>query len=509
MIPTAKLILGPPGCGKTHRLIQEIKIALQKGTHPSRIGVISFTRKAIEEMVARACEEFDLTPKDFPYMRTSHSLGFRQLGLQASDIMTLEDYNNIGRMVGLSFEGYLSTTLADGLAPPTIGGSGSQYLQINDRARLRMIPIEQEFNEVGNWDLFMPKLAQFSEQLQEYKATAQKCDFVDMIEKFIEFGDAPSLDYLFIDEAQDFTPLQWRMAEKLSEKADVVMIAGDDDQAIHRWAGADVDLFKGCSEDVEVLDQSYRIPAAVHELAQTVSARIRGRLDKKFRPRAEQGTVDWVYHLEDLPLHEGSWTLMARTNGYAFELANKIKQMGFKYSIKGKPSISDSLVSNIYTWDDLCAGRRVGVQRIKDLYDAVPKQGSNAVVKRGSGKLLEVLGPDAEVGMNELISEFGLLAGADNSAYEILRVGTAEREYIDAMHRRGDDLLSEPRIKVSTFHSMKGGEDDNCVVSLASTKAATESRFPDDEHRVFYVGVTRARKALYILQSNNRYRYHL
>jgi len=80
MIPNSKLILGPPGCGKTYRLIQEIKKALEEGTHPSRIGVISFTRKAIEEMVTRSCAEFSLEPSDFPFMRTSHSFGYNGLG---------------------------------------------------------------------------------------------------------------------------------------------------------------------------------------------------------------------------------------------------------------------------------------------------------------------------------------------------------------------------------------------------------------------------------------------
>ena len=101
MIPKAKLILGPPGCGKTYRLIEEIRGALENGgTSPSRIGVISFTRKAIEEMVSRACEEFHLKPKDFPFMRTSHSFGFMVLGLQVTDIMNKEDYDNVGRDVG-------------------------------------------------------------------------------------------------------------------------------------------------------------------------------------------------------------------------------------------------------------------------------------------------------------------------------------------------------------------------------------------------------------------------
>ena len=44
--------------------------------------------------------------------------------------------------------------------------------------------------------------------------------------------------------------------------------------------------------------------------------------------------------------------------------------MGFKYSIKGRPSISDKLVANLFTWEDLCQDKKVGLQRIKDLYSS-------------------------------------------------------------------------------------------------------------------------------------------
>jgi len=507
MIQKAKLILGPPGTGKTTRLIQEISEALAEGAHPSRIGVISFTRKAIEEMVSRACERFDLEAKDFPYMRTSHSFGFRALGLQPQDIMSKEDYDLIGGMIGLTFEGRMRNDLEDGLTMPSIGGSGAEYLQMSSRARLRMVSLDQEYNEAANRNLYYEKLVQLHEQIEEYKRTSNKYDYVDMIEKFIDHGETPNLDYLFVDEAQDFTPLQWHMAAKIADASDKVFVAGDDDQAIHRWTGVDVDLFNKCSNNIEVLDRSYRIPAAVHRLAVGISDRIHDRHEKVFEPRAEEGTVEWIHHLEEAPLHEGSWTIMARTNGYVYDLAEKIKGMGFKYSIKGKSSVSETLVSNIYTWDDLCADKAVGLQRIKDFYASVPKQGKNAVVKRGSTQQLDVLAPDAELKMDELRLQFGLLAGPEHSAYDVLRVGGAERDYIDAMHRRGDNLLSEPRIKLSTFHAMKGGEDDNCLVYLASTKAAVESEYPDDEHRAFYVAVTRTRHNLYILQSNNKYRY--
>jgi hypothetical protein len=204
MIPKAKLILGPPGCGKTYRLIEEIKDALAQGAHPSRVGVISFTRKAIEEMVTRACAEFQLEPKDFPFMRTSHSFGFRGLGLQPTDIMNKEDYDNIGAMVGLTFEGKITNNLEDGMSLPSIGGSGAVYLQMVGRARLRMVDLDTEFNETADRSLFYPKLLQLHEQIEEYKRAVNKYDYVDMIDKYIQVGQAWMLMCL------THAPIKWR-----------------------------------------------------------------------------------------------------------------------------------------------------------------------------------------------------------------------------------------------------------------------------------------------------------
>ena len=509
MIPNSKLLLGPPGCGKTYRLIQEIKAALQAGTHPSRIGVISFTRKAIEEMIARSCAEFNLQAKDFPYMKTSHAFGFHGLGLKTTDVMSPEDYNSIGREIGLTFEGKDFTSLDGGITLPTIGGSGARYLQLDSRARLRMIDIEQEYNEEADWNLFFAKLKQLSAQLVEYKAATDKYDFVDMIEQYVNHGEVPSLDYLFIDEAQDFTPLQWEMAKKIAASADNVWIAGDDDQAIHRWTGVDVSLFNKSSDNIEVLSQSYRIPKAVHRVANMISKRISGRHEKIFTSRDEEGCVQYANYLSEIPLNEGSFTLMARTNGYVSEMANFLRSSGFKFTRNGRSSISEELVANLMTWDALCQDKSVGVAQIKALYSGVRKQGKDAVVRRGSMQLLDALASDDMLDMDTLIKDYGLLRDASTSSFDALNVARSERDYIAAIFRRGEDLLSVPRIKVSTFHAMKGGEDDNCVVWTASTKSCETSKFPDDEHRAFYVGVTRTRHNLYILQSDNKYRYSL
>ena len=56
---------------------------------------------------------------------------------------------------------------------------------------------------------------------------------------------------------------------------------------------------------------------------------------------------------------------------------------------------------------------------------------------------------------------------------------------------------------------MKGGEDDNILLLTDSSYPAMKNPDQDDEHRVFYTAVTRARKNLHIVQSNSKYRYEI
>ena len=73
------------------------------------------------------------------------------------------------------------------------------------------------------------------------------------------------------------------------------------------------------------------------------------------------------------------------------------------------------------------------------------------------------------------------------------------------------DDISEPRITISTIHGAKGGEADNVVLlsdmGLNAYNAMIDNE--DAEHRVWYVGVTRAKKKLYICEPSTQYIYDL
>ncbi len=509
MIPNATLILGPPGCGKTYTLIERVQAKLEQGVHPSRIGVVSFTTKAIGEFVDRACAKFNLTRNDFPHFRTLHATGYHGLGLQNGDVMDSEDYKKLGEILGLLFQNADSASVEDGIIIPSVKGSGSKYLQVIMRSIYREKDLEYEYNYEEDYSLDFSKLVQVKAQLEEYKSKTNKYDFTDMIAKYIDLVEPPYLDLLIVDEAQDLTPLQWTMVEKMARNAEEVLIAGDDDQAIHRWTSVDIERFKESAKSIEVLHQSFRLPHSVWRLAMGISSRIPDRLEKQFFPRLDEGSVTSVGHIGYLPLEQGSWTIMARINGYVGDIADELEEMGYFYSRRGNPSISRKKTEAMATWADLQEGKSIGVGRVRKFYEAVPKGKDFGIVQRGASKLLDAANPEELLSYSSLVKEFGLLAPIDTHPMDVVRMSEQEKIYVRQLERRGENIYEEPRIKISTIHAMKGGEDDNVAVYLGSTKSCVDGKHPEDEHRVFYVAVTRAKKNLYLIETDKHYRYDI
>jgi len=506
MIENAELIFGPPGTGKTYTLMQEVEQALRRGIAPDRIGYVSFTKKAIQEAIERACSQFNLDERHLPWFRTLHSWGFNGIGISSDDMMGSDDWAVMSSAVGMPFKGQKAVRPDDGiLRQDTDLEKGDRYIRLIDRARYRRISIAQEFNETEDWGLDWNILMRINKEYSLYKAKMKKFDFVDQIEAYIKKGMPPNLEILIVDEAQDLTPLQWEMVKVIAPHADRVIIAGDDDQAVHRWTGVDVNLFLGSAKNVRVLKQSYRMPLKVHALSQRLVRLISTRMEKEFRPTDEEGRVMYHSDRSHIPLDRGSWTLMARTNNRIRLWAEDLYNAGFLYSMKGRSSVDQTCASTMQVWQALQRGEGVELGRIQKFYAHVRKQGDGAVVKRGAAGLLQAASPEAFLTYDQLCSQYGLIADRDRDPYEVARFGEDDRRYIEGLIRRGEDITATPRIKLSTFHSMKGGEDDNCVVSTAIPRQCDPriTKHPDDEHRCFYVGVTRSKKSLHILDDTS------
>jgi DNA helicase-2/ATP-dependent DNA helicase PcrA len=81
-----KIIFGPPGTGKTTRLLSIVEEELARGVPPDRIAYLAFTRKAAQEAVERAGNKFNLTKKELIWFRTIHSFVFKIMNIFVSMI---------------------------------------------------------------------------------------------------------------------------------------------------------------------------------------------------------------------------------------------------------------------------------------------------------------------------------------------------------------------------------------------------------------------------------------
>src|SRR5262249_21459794 len=307
--PNLNVILGPPGCGKTTYQLDVMERELKAGVRPDKLAFLAFTKKAAEEAKTRARERFNFDDDALVYFRTLHSLAFRQLALRPSSVMQRSHYRELGDTLGLEL------TL-EGPQDDSLYGmqTGDCIMYLETLARAKQVSLRSVWEDADEVDIDYRELDRYSRALAVYKRNHGLRDYTDMLEDFVYKAQAvaPTLDVLIVDEAQDLSWLQWQMVGAIAAKAQRVYVSGDDDQAIYKWAGADVDAFMGLRGSSRVLDQSYRIPATVHRLANIVLGRMSKRTEKVFKPRPEQGAINWYGVPQDVDMSTGTWLLLAR-----------------------------------------------------------------------------------------------------------------------------------------------------------------------------------------------------
>jgi len=457
-----EVIFGAPGCGKTTYLLNILEKEL-KEHNSDRIAFVSFTKKGASEGLTRAMEKFDYEESDLPHFRTLHSMCFRALGMKKADMLSKNDYRIFSKAMNMNFVGYYT----------------EEFFHNDDKflymyfLKLNNYEMYKKIRDATNIDVNMLKHVALN--YTNYKKKFFKTDFTDMLTMAVDQKIKLDVDIAIIDEAQDLTTLQWKVCETLFSGAKKVYIAGDDDQAIYEWSGADITYFLGIKGKRTILDKSWRLKSELLAFAKSISSEISSRVEKDFQPYEEGGEIEYYNTFEGFKFNpDESYYCLSRNNYFLKRYTTELRKQVKVYKHKGKLSVDPKVVEAInnykdYKADTLAPKERYNVERFL----------------RRDIKSIDKL-----------------------SWFEVFNIDTDESFYYRKLIQNKVDI-NDTNVTVSTIHGVKGGEADNVVLFMDVTKAVYQQLYSlsDSELRCLYVACTRAKNKLHIVHASSKYSY--
>lgn len=523
---------GPPGTGKTTELSRLVSQANDAGW---AVLVASLTRAAAREVAGR-----DL-PIDPKRIGTLHAHAYHALDGPTIAESKLVEWNDWLEKHGAP---------PDWRVPPSYGkkprlnepndvGSGEdetgartrgvELLEACGVARAQLRPVE-------SW--LSVEQREFYGRWRDWKRESGYLDFQDLIETCLEQGIRPAVDYaaLYLDEAQDMSRAEMALALSWAEGARAIVVVGDPHQNLYEWRGSEPDVLALLWQHAtrrRVLEQSYRVPRAVHSAAVAWIAQLEQGFDAEYRPRDADGLLEYS------PLSLGRSALLV--NEIECDLANGQSVM----VLASCAYMLDELIGELRTralpfhnpyrthngrWNPLLqaykptstAGRVVAFTRVDEAIwgddsrlwtpDELAGWADLVEAKVFSKKadLTSLKGADFEVSAQWLadrvpdVSDLEAIFDGNLDWLEdhVLpsKARAASFPLAVARERGPAALLETPRLVIGTIHSVKGGEADRVYLFPDLSPAGYEEwlspEYRDRVRRLFYVGMTRAREDL-------------
>lgn len=463
-------IFGPPGTGKTTEVLRRIESATTRGYTPDEIGFFSFTKAAASEALKR----LGITRSNT--ISTLHSLMFRLNGFSPMQVVDSYKLRKFGADAGIAFAQF--STLNDTNEQMEVG---DQYVAIYAKARNRMVPYQEEYYDSDRPGDFA-QFEYFVESYNSWKSAFGFVDYTDMLEVYLKNPRNHGARILFIDEAQDLSKLQWAVIEQMMryEQVEEVTIAGDDDQAIYEWSGASTHGMAEFEEKWQaertILGQSWRVPSSVHAVALSVVRTIDRRVAKLYKPREAVGEVRRYSSFDTGAIRHGDDVLiLCRSFVTRQEVEAEMIAQRIPYRNEGgRPGLYDSKWADaIRAFHKLDRGESISGTELDKMIAVADNRTKEELIQRDLAPMLR----------RGFMRSFNI-------------------PFTLAEFFREADLSHAPTIRISTIHSAKGREAEHVVLHTGLTNKTVRDmdQNPDAESRVWYVGVTRAKNRLDIIE---------
>ncbi len=465
------LVVAGPGTGKTHTIVRRIAWLVHQGVQPAHILAVTFTNRAAREMRERTLSLLG-TPADDLFIGTFHLLGLRILRENLG-----RDFTLIGRDEQIE------------LLKPLAGNAGRTARAAAERISRIKNGVEEADEET------LRLMVRYQAILQERKAF----DFDDLILKPLELLADPAVleryrgrsRHLIVDEYQDINPIQYRLIRLLAGSGEGLCAVGDPDQAIYAFRGSDLQNFLDFEQDYPkarriTLTENYRSAGSIVNAASHMIKNNKARLDKTARAVREQGAKLTVLSAPDE---------QAEAAAIAREIEGRMGGTSH-YRIYTGAGTGDQ--DGSFGFSDFAVVYRTNAQA-KAIEEALHSAGipCQIIGRKGTRQKRD---------HDEMI------------AY--LRSVIGEEDADGPAHGDAEQLLApadqyDPRadvVALMTMHMAKGLEFRVVFIAGAEDGLAPYSLMREDcdleeERRLFYVGMTRAKDELFLLHARSSFLY--
>jgi len=512
---------GPPGTGKTQKLISICEDLIAKGVMPWEIIFCSFTRSAAKVARDRAMARFGGTKEDYPWFSTEHSICFRLLGLRRDQVFNRQRLREFGRMYNYEFSGDNGDdTIESRYQEAMLKTVADHYEFFVSYMENRMLPFEDAYREFVRSgavpDGFTRAgLERYIERRAAYKEENRLWSFGDMIRATLQMGLFPDgVRVLILDEAQDCSRLLWELIRFWSSKVESYYIAGDPLQTIYFWAGSSPELFFEFPGDEEVLSQTHRFGREIKEYAERIVAPT-GLPFPEFESAQKASSVsrqsfysiDWQ-NIDDA-------FLLVRTRWLISQIVDYFIGRGIPFvSERGRQSpLATTTGRAFHSLLRLRDGRQVSDTEIKNLV----KHTRTPFLERGAktriGKLMEGMYHKWELKEMGFTDRF--MDALHDSYTDILCQGVDDWEklYLHKVYERAGIEVFErgSNLVVTTLHASKGREKPRVFLCPDMTDTVWRNFLVDrmPETLLNYVGATRASEELTVLVPQKDYFFPL